>query len=463
MPHTLIVVRDEVAMRRLAEAARAQAFSVSMARSAEAGLSQMESRFPDLLFLDRCFGGRTRQALLDQIGRSAGGAAVLVGPVATRSQSREDVHTESMSPFLSSLGDPLQEAMVQAILEGVASSLAEARDPATERSWPEDTKFGLLEGSSPRMQRLCHLISRVAPSRASVLVVGESGSGKERVARTLHELSPRRNEAFVAVNCAAISATLMESQIFGHEKGSFSGALRRHRGLFEQAHGGTLLLDEITEMPTELQVKLLRVLESGTVVRVGAENSTEVDARIVATTNRPPLAAVAEGKLRSDLYYRLRTMELAVPPLRERLDDLPNLARTILEEIGDREGGRKSIGPEVMEMLQAYEWPGNVRELRNALYTAFLLSESPELEVASVPDEVLGAPRRYPETGARAIRIPVETSIREAERQLILMTLAHMEGRKDRTAEALGVSVRTLYNRLHEYERMEEAEATRDT
>ncbi len=461
MPHALIVVRDEDARRDLAEAARAQAFSVSMARSAEAGLSQMESRFPDLLFLDCCFGGRTRQAMLDQIGRSAAGSAVLVGPGAKGKQSQDDAQAESMSPFLTSLGDPIEAERVQAILEGVARSLIQTRDPAAERSRSKDARFSLLEGSSPRMQRLYHLISRVAPSRASVLVAGESGSGKERVARTIHDLSPRRDEAFVAVNCAAISATLMESQIFGHEKGSFSGALRRHRGLFEQAHGGTLLLDEITEMPTELQVKLLRVLESGTVVRVGAENSTVVDVRIVATTNRPPLAAVAEGKLRMDLYYRLRTMELEVPPLRERLDDLPHLAQAILEEIGDREGRGKSIGAEAIDMLQSYEWPGNVRELRNALYTAFLLSEGPEIEVTSIPEEVVGSPRLDSAPGARAIRIPVETSIREAERQLILMTLAHMEGRKDRTAEVLGVSVRTLYNRLHEYEHMEGTEASR--
>jgi two-component system, NtrC family, response regulator AtoC len=249
-----------------------------------------------------------------------------------------------------------------------------------------------LQGFSPRMRKLCHLISRVAPSRASVLVSGESGSGKERVARTIHDHSPRRHEAFVAVNCGAISPNLMESQIFGHEKGSFSGAASRHRGLFEQAHGGTLLLDEITEMPPDLQVKLLRVLETGTVVRVGAESSIDVDVRILATTNRPPLAAVAGGKLRTDLYYRLRILEVEVPPLRERLEDLPHLARAVLEEIGEQEGRRKSIGPEVMGMLQAYDWPGNVRELRNALYTAFLLSEGPELEAASIPHEFRGLP-----------------------------------------------------------------------
>ncbi len=451
MPHALIVVRDEDARRDLAEAARAQAFSVSMARSAEAGLSQMESRFPDLLFLDCCFGGRTRQAMLDQIGRSAAGSAVLVGPGAKGKQSQDDAQAESMSPFLTSLGDPLEAERVQAILEGVARSLIQTRDPAAERSRSKDARFSLLEGSSPRMQRLYHLISRVAPSRASVLVAGESGSGKERVARTIHDLSPRRDEAFVAVNCAAISATLMESQIFGHEKGSFSGALRRHRGLFEQAHGGTLLRDEITEMPPEFQVKLLRVLETRTVVRVGAESPIDVDVRILAATNRPPLGAVAEGKLRTDLYYRLRILEVEVPPLRERLEALPHLARTILEEIGEQEGRRQSIGPEVMGILQAHAWPGNIRELRNALYTAFLLSEGPELEAASIPHEVSGSPRLDPEPGATAIRIPVNTSIREAERRLILMTLEHMEGRKDRTAEALGVSIKPLYNRLHAY------------
>jgi len=465
MPHALIVVRDEDARMHLAEVARAQAFSVALTGNAEAGLSKMGARFPDLLFLDRCFGGRTREALLDQIRSSVGGAsAVLVGPVAVDGgEQYRNAQAEPMPSFLSSLGDPIEAGQVQAILEGVASSLAVSRKLAPEQTRPEGMRLRHLAGTSPQMQKLCHLVSRMAPSRASVLVCGESGSGKERVARTIHELSPRRSGAFVAVNCGAISASLMESQIFGHEKGSFSGASRRHRGFFEQAHEGTLLLDEITEMPLELQVKLLRVLESGTVVRVGAESSMDVDVRILATTNRPPLAAVAEGKLRADLYYRLRILEVEVPPLRARLEDLPDLARAVLDEIGECEGHRKSIGSEVMRMLQAYDWPGNVRELRNALYTAFLMSEGPELEAASMPEEVTVSPPLDPDPGAPAIRIPVKTSIREAERQLILMTLAHMGGRKDRTVEALGVSLKTLYNRLHDYGCMGGTESTRES
>ena len=449
MPHALIVVRDENARSHLAEVARAQAFSVSQASSAEAGLSQSEIRPPDLLFLDRCFGGRTKDVLLDQIRNSEGGIAVLVGPL-DRSRNGNG-RAEAMPSFLSSLDDPLEAGRVEAILAGVASLVGESRNPATEPPSPKEARLGHLDGSSPSMRKLYHLISRAAPSRASVLVTGESGTGKERVARTIHDLSPCSAGPFVAVNCGAISPNLMESQIFGHEKGSFSGAIGRHRGFFEQAQGGTLLLDEITEMPPEFQVKLLRVLETRTVVRVGAESSIDVDVRILAATNRPPLGAVAEGKLRKDLYYRLRILEVEVPPLRDRLEDLPHLARTILEEIGEREGRRKSIGSEVMGLLQNYAWPGNIRELRNALYTAFLLSEGPELEPASIPHEVSGSPRLDPDPGATAIRIPVKTSIREAERRLILMTLEHMEGRKDRTAEALGVSIKTLYNRLHAY------------
>jgi len=447
MPHTLIVLRDEDVRSHLADIARARAFSVSQASNPEAGLSQLETRLPDLLFLDRCFGGRAKEALLDQIRRSEGGSAVLVGPVVKSRGAR----AEPMPSFLSSLENPLEAAGVEAILAGVARSLARTRAPVAELCTPEGTRFGQLDGSSPRMRKLYHLISRVAPSRASVLVTGESGSGKERVARTIHDLSPRRRGAFVAVNCGAISPNLMESQIFGHERGSFSGATGRHRGLFEQAHGGTLLLDEITEMPLELQVKLLRVLESGSVVRVGAESSIDVDVRILAATNRSPHSAAVEGRLRMDLYYRLKILEVEVPPLRARLEDLPQLARTVLEEIGEQEGRQKSIGPQVMEMLLSHDWPGNVRELRNALYTAFLLSDGPELETASVPREVSGSPRMDPEPGARAIHIAAGTSIREAERQLILMTLAYMEDRKDRTAEVLGVSLKTLYNRLHEY------------
>lgn len=361
-------------------------------------------------------------------------------------------------PSFLSLGDPPEADRVTAILLGVVASMAQTSGrtggEVEDRTCGAPSALERLKGTSPRMERLRHVVTQVAASRASVLVSGESGAGKERVVRTIHDLSPRREQPFVAVNCGAISAGLMESQIFGHEKGSFSGASRRHRGLFEQAHRGTLLLDEITEMPMDLQVKLLRVLESGSVVRVGAESSREVDVRILATTNRSPQEAVADGRLRADLYYRLRILEVEVPPLRDRLEDLPDLARTVLDEIEVKEGRRKVMGPGVIRALEGYGWPGNIRELRNVLYTTFVLSNGPELEVSAIPDEVSGTGSFDPELGTAAIRIPVETSIREAERQLILMTLAHMEGRKDRTAEALGVSLKTLYNRLNEYEGM---------
>lgn len=383
MPHALIVVEDADARTHLMEAARAHAFSVDVASSAEGGLTRMETRFPDLLLLDRGFQGQCTIELLDRIRTAGMGSAILVG-LNGAGLLEGDPHENGAA----SLGDPYEAGHLQGILDGVANAVIASKQAEAQRALLQDPGLGHLDGSSPQMLKLYKLLNRLAPSKASVFVCGESGSGKERVARTIHDLSPRKRGSFVAVNCGAIAAGLMESEIFGHEKGSFSGAARRHRGLFEQAHGGTLLLDEITEMPLELQVKLLRVLETGEVMRVGAEAATDVDVRIVATTNRPPKKAVTDGKLREDLYYRLRTVEVEVPPLRNRPDDIPRLAEIILDEIGETEGQKKAIGPEVTEILQDYEWPGNVRELRNCLYSTYLLSDGPELEADSVPSEV---------------------------------------------------------------------------
>jgi DNA-binding NtrC family response regulator len=266
------------------------------------------------------------------------------------------------------------------------------------------------------------------------------------VARTIHDLSPRRNAPFLAVNCGAISASLVESVVFGHEKGSFSGATGRHRGLFEQAAGGTLLLDEVTEMDADLQVKLLRVLETGQLVRVGGERPVDVDVRVVATTNRVPSEAVDEGRLRADLHYRLRMLHVEVPTLRARPDDLDLLAAALVAEITEREGVSKSIDAGVGPILQAYDWPGNVRELRNALYTAYLLSRDGRIEAKALPPEVREEGRfRIP---ARSPRGPLGAPLRDAEERLILMTIAYLDGRKEWASDVLRAELERLYERL---------------
>jgi DNA-binding NtrC family response regulator len=288
-----------------------------------------------------------------------------------------------------------------------------------------------------------------------VLVTGESGTGKELVARAIHSMS-RRNGDFVAVNCGAISPSLMESELFGHERGSFSGAHRRHLGFFERAHQGTLFLDEITEMPLELQVKLLRVLETSQFTRIGAESPQTVNVRIVAATNRLTDGAhsdrqIADGKLRKDLYYRLKVVSFHVPALRDRREDIPLLASHFLSGFVLREGRAKFFADSVVPMLMEYPWPGNIRELRNAIHTAYLLSEDEEIHVSDFPSEVRARDSFDHEPESVGVRLRIGASLSEAERLLILKTLAHVEGNKTRAAEALGISVKTLYNRLHEY------------
>jgi DNA-binding NtrC family response regulator len=314
-----------------------------------------------------------------------------------------------------------------------------------------------LLGESEAMQDVVARLNCMAPSNAPVLITGETGTGKEVAARKLHELSRRSGGAFVAVNCGAISPSLMESQLFGHERGSFTGATRRHRGVFERADRGTLFLDEVTEMPAELQVKLLRALEGGEFHRTGGEEPVRVDVRILAATNRDVEEAVSEGRLRKDLYYRLKVLHLFLPPLRERGDDVGLLAESFLDEIAAEEEGPKALAEETMEQLMTYCWPGNVRELRNAVHSAYLLSEGRVISPDSLPREVLRGSQEKERFQGPVVRVPLGTSIREAERRLILSTLDQMDGNRTRTAKTLGISAKTLYTRLNSYKERAEA------
>jgi two-component system, NtrC family, response regulator AtoC len=310
-------------------------------------------------------------------------------------------------------------------------------------------RFGHLVGKSEPMKLVYEQIARVAGTSVTVFVTGESGTGKELVARTVHDLSRRRARPFLAVNCGAISPHLIESEIFGHERGSFTGAERQHQGFFERAHGGTLFLDEITEMPPALQVKLLRVLETGTFMRVGSTTPQETDVRVIAASNRDPLQALAHGELREDLFYRLNVFPIHLPPLRERREDLPLLVAHFLQEIGAREGAMKHASPAALERLAQYRWPGNVRELRNVLQRAWVMTAGPEVGDRWLPRDVLVDPVSH--AAADTLEIAVGTPLAVMERQMILATLEHFGHQKERTAAALGVSLKTLYNRLKDY------------
>jgi len=315
---------------------------------------------------------------------------------------------------------------------------------ARAASDPARGKFGALFGASQAMQDVYRRIEKVAPTSATVLIVGESGSGKEVVARTIHDRSERAKGPFVAVNCGAIPGNLIEAELFGYEKGAFTGAARMHRGCFERAEGGTLFLDEVTEMAPEMQVRLLRVLETGRFTRVGGEEELRARVRVVAATNRDPRQAVADGHLREDLMYRLAVFPLPLPALREREGDAELLAEHFLAALNDAEGTRKRFSRQSIATIRIHRWPGNVRELKNAVQRAFILAdEEVDLDFAGL--DGTGAPEN-------CLRIPVGTSLAEIERKAIYATLDLCEGNKRRCAGMLGVSLKTLYNRLAEYQ-----------
>jgi DNA-binding NtrC family response regulator len=319
--------------------------------------------------------------------------------------------------------------------------------------------LGALVGSSRSMQEIFGLIERIAPSNVSVLITGESGTGKELVARTLHDLSPRKMKPFVAVNCAAIPEALIESEIFGHEKGSFTGAVERRIGCFELANGGTLLLDEVGDMPVATQAKLLRVLEERKLRRLGSRTEQEIDVRVLAATNRNPNSAVADGHLRADLFYRLNVFNVTMPPLRKHLEDLPAMLEAMLSEMNDKHGRNVSgVAPSMIERMLAYDWPGNARELRNTVERAVILcSDGAPLDVGHLPPGfgMNKTPTALtPDAGMVPVR--VGTTVDAAERLLILRTLEATGQNKTRAAEILGVSLKTLHNKLKEYGRAHE-------
>src|SRR5690349_4577343 len=312
-------------------------------------------------------------------------------------------------------------------------------------------RFGLLYGTSEPMKSLYQMIEKVAPTDATVLVVGESGSGKELVARTIHEKSQRAKEPFVAVNCGAIPANLIEAELFGYEKGAFTGAARTHRGYFERASGGTLFLDEITEMAPEMQVRLLRVLESGRFYRVGGDHELRADVRIIAATNRQPWLAVRNNNLREDLLYRLAIFPIMLPPLRDRGSDIELLARHFVDELNDELGAEKYLSAASFALLHAHPWPGNVRELKNCVRRAYILAQD-EIELECM-DLVRASPS---DCSATCLQFNVGTPLAEMEKQTIFATLEYCRGNKKRAAEILGVSLKTLYNRLTEYNATDE-------
>jgi len=446
MAHALIVEDDTDSARMMATLVANKGFSATTAPTLREARQQLALRSPDLLLLDLQLPDGSGMTLLDEQELIGGAEVVLMTGHATLDTSIQGLRY-GVADYLIK---PVSARQLHSILSRVSrADVLRAEFDSLTHDLKRSGRFGRLVGNSDAMTKVYEQIGRVAVTSVTVLVTGESGSGKELAARTVHDMSRRRARPFLAVNCGAISPNLMESEIFGHEKGSFTGAERQHQGFFERAHGGTLFLDEITEMPRALQVKLLRVLETRTFMRVGSTTAQETDVRVIAASNRDPLRAMAEGELREDLYYRLNVFPLHLPPLRERPLDIPLLASHFLQEIGQREGASKRLSPAALQGLARYRWPGNVRELRNALQRAYVMTPGPEIDEQWLPRDVLAVPAANAANGS--LQVPVGTPLADVERQVILATLEHYGHQKERTAAALGVSLKTLYNRLKEY------------
>jgi two-component system response regulator AtoC len=446
----VLIVEDDVDSASMMAALVADAgFTVAAAHSLRDARRQLALEQPELVLLDLQLPDGSGLTLLDPPGHIANAQVVLITGHAT-------VET-SIQALRLGVADCLIKPLNVVQLEGILSRMIRPSALKAELShlteeWQRSGRFGHLWGRSAPMQRVYDQIARVSGTAVTVLVTGDSGTGKELVARTIHDLSHRRRAPFMAVNCGAISPHLMESEIFGHEKGSFTGAERQHLGFFERAHGGTLFLDEVTEMSPELQVKLLRVLETGTFMRVGSTVRQECDVRVIAATNRSPEEAVECGRLREDLYYRLAVFPIDLPPLRRRGDDIDLLANHFLADLNRAEGTHKRLLPEALVKLGLYRWPGNVRELRNVIQRVFVMTDGQTIGCEWLPtDGPTSAAQPSRADGADVLTIPLGTSMAEAERRLILATLHYYNNHKERAAAALGISLKTLYNRLKDY------------
>lgn len=337
----------------------------------------------------------------------------------------------------------------------VNSRIVNAGENKEKKAHPEheasSVSLAMAYSTSSKMQAIAAQVRRVAPTSATVFIRGESGTGKEIIAQAIHELSDRCDEPFVPVNCGAMSPQLIESELFGHEKGSFTGAVRDHKGVFERASGGTLFLDEVTEMPVDLQVKLLRVLETRRFARVGGDNEMEADVRIVASTNKCPETEVKAGRFRADLLYRLQVFPITLPPLRERAGDVRALARYFLQELNAQSGDNIDFSEDALRAFESYSWPGNLRELKNVIQRAHIMADR-IITRADIPEDVVN-PAQGDQDSGPCVTVSIGSSVAEAEKTLIFATLKECKGKKEKAANILGVSMKTLYNRLRQYER----------
>jgi two-component system response regulator AtoC len=444
--HTILAVDDEPHMRRLLEISLRQAgYRALSAGNGREALELIQQQQIDLVVSDLHMPGMSGLQLLEAIRKQYERLPFIMvtaqGEIKTAVEAMKlGASDYILRPFeLETLEIAIQKALAVNRIQLENAFLKETSQPAVT---------GLIGNSVP-MQSLKQMIQQVAPERATVFIVGETGTGKELVAKALHDASPRKSELFVAVNCAAIPVDILESELFGHEKGAFTGAVKERVGKFELANGGTLFLDEITEMPIQLQSKLLRVLQENIVEKLGGNRQIALDVRVVAATNRDPLQAVKEGKLREDVYYRLNVIQLPVPPLRERGEDVGLLADYFLHK---RQG---KLSESARLCLQQYRWPGNVRELENILERAAILAGSQTIQPQHLPADIAqplaaaATESSNTATDSNDLSIPHATEI--IERRLILQALDHCQGNKTKAAKLLEISERSLWNKLNQY------------
>jgi len=450
LPIALVVEDDPDFAAALEGLVKLEGFDGRSARSLDAARKQLQEQRVDVVLVDlELPDGRGTELVGDE---DAANAEFIV---VTGHATVDSAVNALRGGALDYLTKPVDRSRLRAALANVLRTRSlKAEVSALRGDLRRLGRFGLMVGASDAMQTVYDLIARVAPTQATALIMGESGTGKELAAQTIHRLSRRHNDPWVAVNCGAISAGLIESELFGHEKGSFTGADRRRTGVFEEASGGTLFLDEITEMPADLQVKLLRTLEESEVTRVGGRAPIAVDVRVIAATNRDPELAVREGRLREDLFYRLHVFPITVPPLRQRDNDIELLAEHFLAEQNREAGTQKKWTRPALERLRAHSWPGNVRELRNAVQRAFILADGdigPEVLNSLVAPAAPRSAAPVVAAGDGVVPIEVGSTLEDSEKRLILATLEHCKGNKNETARLLGISLKTLYNRLNVY------------
>jgi DNA-binding NtrC family response regulator len=448
----LVVEDDRVARAGLTELIRSWDYIAESAADGEEALQKVTTFRPGIILTDlvmpRLDGLGLLRALEDQLSD----LTVIILTAQGSVETAVDAIKDGAYDYLTKPVDPQRLQVLLAKAVERHETLREVK--VLRRQLREQGSFGKITGNTPAIRRLYRTIEQAAPTCASVLVCGESGTGKELVAQTIHQLSQRAQQPFVAINCAAIPETLLESEIFGHEKGAFTGAVERRAGCFELAHRGTLFLDEIAEMVPATQVKLLRVLQERTFRRLGGRQEQAVDVRIIAATNLNPAEAVQKSKLREDLYYRLNVFSVELPPLRQRREDIPLLVQAFLNEFNSRNNKAvRAVSQDVLRQLEQYSWPGNVRELRNVIERATILAPGDFIEVSHLPHTLTTL---RPPRDESAITLRPGITVDEAEMRLIHLTLEHTGNNKTKAAEVLGISLKTLHNKLNRLKQKDE-------